>query len=377
MEAFLSADSRLSSQNVLDVLHRESTSLICIHEPETRKIIYASDAAKRMLGYDSSELIGRELYEFVDPEFMKNINDSLFRRMLYNSDAVVKIMLSHKDGKSIWAESKWTQDLIEFEGLEGCGLTVVSDVTESVSMMQDLVQAWSKEKEIEEMRSNILAIASHEVKNPLAVIQGQLDILEHLIKQKNLNDTFEGVVKKTQSQINRLNEIINDIVKFRHTRMSDELFSPEDLDLIELITEAIEKVRGYGEERNIVFKHSGKEQTIQADRVMMGYIFSNLLDNAVKYSQTGDEIKVKLSFQPRVVICRVEDTGIGIPKDAIDKVFEPFFRASNAANFNQGTGVALAIVKQFTSLHGGSIKIESQLNEGTAIQLDLPYTLFN
>ena len=198
-----------------NILKLHATDLICLHRQEDRSIVFASNSSLDMLGYKPEELLGNELFDYIAEEFHSDMAEELFRKMLYRPNTEIRLMLKSKNDQVVWVSSKWIENIEFPESDEKFAVSVNSNVTESVLLMEDLIRAWSKEKEVNELRSSLFAIASHEIKTPLAVIQMQTDILKKWAKQDKLDNKYLDVFAKFQNQVNRLNEIIGDIVRFR------------------------------------------------------------------------------------------------------------------------------------------------------------------
>jgi PAS domain S-box-containing protein len=356
---------------LFELIANNTSDLICIHNREM-KILYATPSSKKILGVHPSELVGRELIDFLSETYHRDMDASLFRRMLYRPGAEVKVMLERKDGQQIWVKSTLSE-VLQMSGGEFL-LTTTTEITESVFLMEDLILAWSKEKELSEMRSNLFTIASHEFKTPLAVIQMQVDLLNSWGLKNKGDERFTTMLAKIEKQIQRLNDIIGDLVQLRKINAGKEPFRPVSLDLTELF-ESLRTASGdLREGRTIELSYTGSKRNIQADESMMTYVLSNLLDNACKYSSPDTSVKLSANFGDDSVELSVSDQGRGIPEKDLNRIFEPFYRAENAMD-TEGAGVALSIVKEFVVLHGGKITIESEEGKGTRMRVKLPYLL--
>jgi PAS domain S-box-containing protein len=353
------------------IIASNTTDLVCIHAAD-RSIVFCTESVTDLLGYSVDQITGRDLFDFLSDEFREDMNEALLSRMLYRDGMQVKVMLRKSDGNPIWLKTSWT-DGSRIEGLpDGLSISVSSDITESVSLMEDLIEAWSQEKEINQLRSNLFSIASHEFKTPLAVIQMQLDVLCEWVKRDELDKRYNNVIGKLQNQLERFNTMISDILRLRKMNSGQEPFNPKMVDLKRIIKgEKEQLLEKYPKRKIKVVEQYGSKQ-VCADERMIGYIISNLLGNALKYSAQEKEVLVELKFDEEGVLLIVKDKGIGIPKQEVHRIFQPFYRAENARNI-EGTGVALSIIKQFVVMHQGEIHIESEVNEGTSFIIRMPY----
>lgn len=370
-----SADNQELSGGKSSVFERiiasNTRDLVCIHA-EDRSIVFCTDSVTELLGYTVDEITGRELFDFLADEFRADMNESLLSRMLYRDGMQVKVMLRKSDGSPIWLKTSWT-DGTHIDALpDELSISVSSDITESVSLMEDLIDAWSQEKEINDLRSNLFSIASHEFKTPLAVIQMQLDILSGWVKQDNLGKRYDKVIDKVQTQIERFDAMITDVLRLRKMSSGQEPFNPKLVVLKDVIDSEKDKMLDKYPGRDILVEELYGAKEVMVDERMIRYMMSNLLGNALKYSDNDKEVEIKLKYDEDGVFILVKDNGIGIPKQELHRIFQPFYRADNARNI-EGTGVALSIIKEFVVMHQGDIQVESEENEGTTFIIRLPY----
>lgn len=147
---------------------------------------------------------------------------------------------------------------------------------------------------------------------------------------------------------------------------------PEDLDLPSVIREEFEAFRDFADaDRRLEFRTSLSNLRVRSDRQHLRFVLFNLLQNAVKYSPQGGEVRVTLSLRDGQPMLEVADDGIGIPPDEIEELFSPFYRATNVGDV-PGTGMGLAIVKKSARLLGASVEVESNSGAGTIFRILLP-----
>lgn len=357
------------------IIARNTTDLVCIHGAD-KSIVYCSESVKELLGYEADEMLGRELFDFMSDEFRRHMNEALLGRMLYREGTEVKVMLRKSNGHNIWLKTSW-QDGRHVPGLpDELSISVSSDVTESVLLMEDLINAWSKEKEINELRASLFSIASHEFKTPLAVVQSQLDIMNAWCEQEQLDPKFSKLATKLQAQVDRLNHMITDVLQFRKMSTGREPFNPVPLQIRKLVDSEIEKILEKFPTAKIQVIEKREEKSLQGDMRMLRYTISNLLNNALKYSPRQLKVTVSIHYKPRKVELYIKDKGVGIPFDDVHRIFKPFYRAGNVVGI-EGTGVALSIIKEFIVFHQGSIEVDSELHKGSTFKVSLPYELMS
>jgi signal transduction histidine kinase len=155
-----------------------------------------------------------------------------------------------------------------------------------------------------------------------------------------------------------------------------EPFNPQEIEVLKIVKQEIYQLKDKYPNREINLDVVGKIRLQQADERMLRYIASNLLDNALKYSTAENSVLVELKFKNNILELRVKDSGIGIPSEEIHRVFKPFYRAGNAVT-KEGTGIALAVIKEFVVFHHGDIQVKSEEGEGSEFLVKLPYQIFS
>ncbi len=353
------------------VVARHSSDLVCIHAPD-KSIVHCSRSVRSLLGYDPAEFSGRELLDFFHEQFRSEMDEGMLARMLYREGAAIRIMLRRKDGAPIWLSMKWVNEARRTLLPEGFSVSVCTDVTESVLLTEDLMKAWSQEKEIHDLRQKLLTMASHEFKTPLAVLQMQLDILRAWEKEEDKSERHLHLFGKMQKQVDRLDAMIKDIVASGKATQQKNPFYPIPLEWTALVASEIEKAQEGHPQRKITLEEHGGAQLMQADEQMARYVVSNLLSNALKYSKAPTEVRCILEYGKDALSMRVEDEGIGIPQDEQTRIFEPFYRAANALNI-EGTGAALSVIREFVNMHRGEMRVDSTEDKGSCFHIYWPY----
>ncbi len=238
----------------------------------------------------------------------------------------------------------------------------------SVLVFYDL----SQEKRLEAMRRDFVANVSHELKTPLAAIQGYTEtLLSGALKDESV---AQGFLKKIEQNSGRLNSILQDLFdlsKVESGRYELKLEKVSIAPLLEELQSVFEKVI---EEKKIGFKITGDlNLTLWCDIQALSQVLSNLIDNAIKYSESEDEITLSITSQAQGILFTIQDTGAGIAPEHLPRIFERFYRV-DASRSRQlgGTGLGLSIVKHLVLLQGGKIWVESELGKGTCFYVLLP-----
>lgn len=242
-----------------------------------------------------------------------------------------------------------------------------------VSREKELFKAVSKLKEEGQYKSTFLANMGHELRTPLNGILGMVDLLN---EEENLTQEQSNLIQVIEQSGRSLLHIVDDILEITQIEMKKVEFRDKDFNPEFLLTQIINDCFMKAKEKNIDFEweRSTLPLMVRADQHKIKQIMSHLLNNALKYTEEGsikvvtvyDEISSLLTF-------KVHDTGIGVPENKIETIFEPFKQVdSTATRLYGGTGLGLAISKELTEAMGGTLKINSELGVGTTFTLTLP-----
>ncbi len=239
---------------------------------------------------------------------------------------------------------------------------------------EDLEVALKKETEVNQIKSRFISMTSHEFRTPLTTIQSNAELLEIYLKGVSLPDNRPPAkyIGRITSEVSRLTSLMNDILLMGRIESGRVPFNPAPTDLIEFFTEFLDNqpVDPVGN-RKVTFRFEGTPRIVSIDAFLFSHIMTNLVSNAMKYSPGKPAPGLEVVFGSDATMIHVKDHGIGIPESDLSSIFDSFFRASNVENI-QGTGMGLAIVKQFVDMHGGTIGIESKQGEGSVVTVSLP-----
>lgn len=235
----------------------------------------------------------------------------------------------------------------------------------------EVLRALEKERELNDMKSKFVTIASHEFRTPLATILSSASLIGRYVNTEE-DDKRQKHVMRIKSAVNNLTEILNDFLSLGKMEEGQIRVVPVLTDLPNFCIGVIEHIKGIAkEEQTFMFQFDGEKQ-VWIDNQLLRNILLNLLSNASKYSDIGKMIKLSVLVRPTTIELRVVDQGIGIPVGDQEHIFDRFFRAHNAGNV-QGTGLGLNIVKRYIDLMGGSVTFESQSGVGTTFIVELPH----
>jgi signal transduction histidine kinase len=228
-----------------------------------------------------------------------------------------------------------------------------------------------KEQELNQLKSEFVAMVSHEFRNPMSTIRTAVDLLQSYSDQIS-EERKTKYFQRMDNAINQMLQLLNEILFLSQSEADKVSFNPTSIDLENLCREIVDGMQfSIGDQNKIIFAPSGECFQAQMDEELLNCIFPNLLSNAIKYSPKNRDIRFHLNCQDGMAIFEIQDQGIGIPEKDQCHLFETFYRASNTSKI-QGTGLGLAIVKRCVELHQGNIKVTSELNVGTTVIVTLP-----
>ncbi len=250
-------------------------------------------------------------------------------------------------------------------------IAIVRDITERKRAEADIRNSLEKEKQLSELKSRFVSMASHEFRTPLATILSSAELLEHY-RHKWSEEKNSTHLKQIQQSVKHMTELLNEVLLIGKADAGKIEFNPQLVNVTHLCQEIVEGMQITTEIHQIIFQTQDSTQQVEVDRKLFRHIFNNLLSNAIKYSPKGGNIYVDLLFnQTNEVILSVKDEGIGIPQGEQDQVFNSFDRASNVGTI-AGTGLGLAIVQRAVALHHGSLSCSSEVGVGTTFTVTLP-----
>lgn len=284
------------------------------------------------------------------------------------------------EGESLAFEFDIQRDSYEFRGTPLTDtngeidtiLVACINITQQKQIEQNIRKALSKEKQLNELKSRFIAMASHEFRTPLSAILSSVSLIgryqtteEQPKRDKHIN--------RIKSNVSTLTGILDDFLSLSKLEEGRVESTPVPFDLHAFMKEVTDEMQGVaksGQELQISYQG---EKEVFLDKRLLKNILINLISNATKYSPEGAEVELYADISEPYIKLSVKDYGIGIPEDEQVHLFERFYRAHNATNI-QGTGLGLNIVQKYVTLMGGKVEFESRLNQGTTFTLIFPRT---
>lgn len=231
-----------------------------------------------------------------------------------------------------------------------------------------------REKELNEMRSKFISMASHEFKTPLATILTNMDIMELTLKKSSLSFEHLNIskyIERMRSESTRLNILMDEVLQLGKIEAGKTPFSPRKINVISYIKNYLNEYINRTSPKQVInlYKNVDIEEVL-IDTNLISHVLDNLLSNAIKYSEK--DVNLHLETTKQGLVIEVIDEGVGIPLSDFSHLFESFFRASNTVHV-QGTGLGLVIAKEFVEMHGGIIVCESIEKKGSTFRIAIPF----
>jgi two-component system sensor histidine kinase VicK len=229
----------------------------------------------------------------------------------------------------------------------------------------------TKQKEEEQRKNDFIGMVSHELKTPLTLLKANVQLLLLKAKKKE-DDSSITALEKVEQQINKMSTMINGFLNISHLESSVLQIHKEDFYLNELLNDITEETKHLDHQHIITLENCGTA-SISADRNKIGYVISNLLSNAIKYSPQGKVIAVHCKEAADKVQISVQDQGIGIDQNEMDRIFERYYRVENSQTLHiSGFGIGLYMCAEIIKAHQGKIWGESEPGEGSTFFVTLP-----
>lgn len=249
-------------------------------------------------------------------------------------------------------------------------LLVEQNITERKLAEERTKEALEKERQLNELKSRFVSMASHEFRTPLSTVLSSLSLIEKY-DQSETPEKKDKHYKRIRSSVRHLTNLLNDFLSIEKVEAGKVNVCLERTDVKSLLADMVDQHNQITKTgQNVHFSYRGNDH-FHTDANMLNIICSNLLSNAIKYSNEGKTIDLKAETKESQLTISVKDHGIGIPKDEQDNLFDRFFRARNATNI-EGTGLGLSIVSRYVQLLGGTITFESTTYEGSTFCVTLP-----
>lgn len=387
----ITVDSALKYKKLETIINEKQKNLAAIFDAvpvgmllvdENLIVKRVNDAVRHLVMREFTEIINRPLGEALccvnsasnekGCSFSPACEKCLFRQAitgaLSTSQSVRKVEVKPVLRIADKEVSPWLSVSAEPVMIDGSKHVVIA-----IDDITDRKIAEEKLKETMEMKSQFISTVSHELRTPLGCIKEAISIISDEIGGP-VNDQQRKFLDMAKRNVDRLAALVNEVLDFQRLESNRVKLDIQEHSVKDVVEEAYQSMAALAKKKSIdiCLELEGSLPKARFDNAKIIQVLTNLLSNAVKFTPDGGRISIGATRQNEELVMRVSDTGMGIPKEALSKLFEHFYRVHRPGVEIQGTGLGLAIVKKIVMLHEGRIEVESEVNKGTAFIIYLP-----
>jgi PAS domain S-box-containing protein len=333
------------------------------------KLIYVNDRICEIVGYSREELLEHGVGMTIDPDFepIFDYHGDLRDQGLYSS---YELRLIRKDKQRVMILVHGSPQY-DVNGTLIGSFAVSTDISAQKEAEDTLRRALVREQELAQIQSQFVATTSHEFRTPLAIVLATTETLQQYRDQMN-TDQINMRLERIRSQVYHLRQIMDDVLNLYSMQHRRREFAPKMGDIRILFEEIATEFRGSMDFVDRLRVHiPEKPIEMPYEKRVMRQIMQNLISNALKYSPQELPVDLTLKQENGDMVIQVQDYGIGVPEESMRRLFEPFYRATNVGKIS-GTGLGLVIVKESVEIHGGTLAIDSVVNQGTLVTIRIP-----
>lgn len=324
----------------LETILTQTENGVIVVDPENR-LLLINDAAQEAFGVNGQGLLGRSVVESID-------NPRLLSLLRFSGDEPRREEIPAPDGRIFD---------VERTPIEGVGAAVVlNDITHL--------------KELDRIKSEFVTTVSHDLRSPLTAILGYVELIERAGK---VNEQQQDFIRRIQLSVQQITTLVTDLLDLGRIESGVDT-TLENTPISVLARYAVEGLRATADAKDVTIAVGFPDDLplVMGDPIRLRQMVGNLLENAIKYSPPGAEVRIRAHWEDEQVILRVSDQGPGIPAADQPYLFDKFFRGSNIEEDVPGTGLGLSIVKSIVDHHDGRIWVDSKLGQGTTFTVVLP-----
>jgi len=327
--------------------------------------VFAGGTEIKKLGLARNELIGDKIFDHLSEKSNADALPFLTKALAGESvtfEAEMKGRIYAINAVPLFASEEKTAEQI---------LVVLYNITRRKKAEEEVIEALEQQKELNELKSKFVSIASHEFRTPLSAILSSTFLIAKY-SQLHEEEKAQKHIERIEASVRSLTDILNDFLSLGRIEDGKVENHVSEFDVVEFCEAIADEMQpSIKKGQTIIYSHEGEKIIFFLDKQHLKNILTNLLTNAAKYSAEGKTIWLTSAFTNGQMQFTVKDEGIGIPDEDQPNLFQTFFRANNAANI-QGTGMGLHIVKRFLDIMGGTIRFASKENKGSEFTIQFP-----
>lgn len=364
---------------LLSLVASKTNNGVCICDKDGN-VTWINEALENILGFKNEVVVGKKLIDFVqgkdtDLELLEIVREKAKRFEPFN----IEQQVYRKDGTEIWLSVANTP-IYNKATNQHTQIEIINDITQRKHAEFQLLASREQTLQLSKAKESFVSIMSHEIRTPLNAVIGLVNILNEEEKLPSQNESIDLLKFSADNLLN----LINDILDFNKIEVGKMELENKRLDIRTLLKDIVASMRFKIDEKLIKLDFSVDAkipELIRGDKTRLYQILVNLINNAIKFTPEGGvkvSIELASEFESKVTLnFKVTDTGIGIPKDKLSAIFEPFTQAeSNTSRKYGGSGLGLSITKKLINLFGGNISVKSELGIGTEFSFMLKFNKF-
>ncbi len=346
-------DLKEEHQELESILANMTEALVLLDAQ--REVIRFNEAAEQLFTIKRQQAVGRKMMEIVRHTELQEFIDSV-----YNSDSTLSIELE------IFQQAKKTNISVHGTPIRNSS----GDLTGVLLVLHDLTHI----RKLENIRQDFMANVSHELKTPVTSIKGALETLESgAISDQEAANEFLPMIRR---QVQRLEKIIDNLLNLSQLEQSGDhnQLSKEEYHIASLLNSAVQLCQESATQRQVRLEvECSEDLTWRVNAALLEEALVNLIENAVQYSDEAQVVRISARQSDQNLMIAVQDFGCGISREDLTRVFERFYRVDKARSRELGgTGLGLAIVKHIARAHGGTVSVESEVDQGSTFYLHIP-----
>jgi PAS domain S-box-containing protein len=346
----------ITEKNKTETIIKNIADGVIVTDPEN-KIVLINSLAERLFGLNEKEVINNQLKAVIqNTELIKLIND--VSQFTDQQNSLVEIKIKPKKARK--------ESILQAKGARVVGTD--GKLIGIATIFRDI----TKEKEIDQMKTELVSMVAHELRSPLTSIAGFSELLLDTNITPDQSKEYADIILK---ESNRLGDLINKFLDISRIESGKSQINKIPLHIGYLIENILEMNIYLAEKKGIKVNIDIPDDlpTVNVDKEMMEELMLNLFTNAVKYSPDNTNIKISVRNEEDLVVS-VQDEGYGIPQEALPKIFNKFYRVTTSEHTKdiEGTGLGLSLAKEIVEIHGGTIGVDSKLGKGSTFYFSLP-----
>jgi len=354
-----------SHEKELHAIFASMEDLIIVFD-NNGKYLKIAPTNETLLVKTSKELLGKTVHEIFSKQeadfFLSAITECLKTKKRVTIDYPLLIN----------AQSYWFQARIAYL-TEMSVIFVAHDNTQKKKAEESLIQSEKELRQLNATKDKLFSIVAHDLRSPFQPILSFSEILSSEIETLDQNE-IKNFAKDIHNVSQNVFLLIENLLEWAKTQTENIQFKPTDLNLMNVVNDGFNYLRENATQKQIILKNEiAPSMMVTADALMLRSVFQNLISNAIKFTHSGGIVTVKAFEKDSFIEISVEDSGVGISEERIQRMFQiEHTTSTKGTNHEKGTGLGLILSKEFVEKHGGQIRVESELNKGSRFIISLP-----